>query len=155
MAAAASTEQGINLSLTEEHHMIRQAARDFAQKEIAPIATEFDESGKFPLETIRKMGKMGFMGIEIAEKYGGTGMDTISYVLALEAEIPRSRRLGRGNRGVFSHRTHVRIGRGDDAFPRRAGRGCLSAQREKIVGQQRAHGRLLYRFHADRARKRA
>jgi len=84
MAAAASTEQGINLSLTEEHHMIRQAARDFAQKEIAPIATEFDESGKFPLETIRKMGKMGFMGIEIAEKYGGTGMDTISYVLALE-----------------------------------------------------------------------
>jgi len=84
MAAATSTEQDLNLSLTEEHKMIRQAARDFAQKEIAPIANEFDESGKFPLKTIRKMGKMGLMGIETAEKYGGAGMDTIAYVLALE-----------------------------------------------------------------------
>lgn len=82
--AAASPEEGLNLSLTTEHQMIRQAACDFAQKEIAPIAAEFDESGEFPLETIRKMGEMGFMGIEIAEKYGGAGMDTIAYVLALE-----------------------------------------------------------------------
>jgi alkylation response protein AidB-like acyl-CoA dehydrogenase len=64
--------------------MIQQAARDFAQNEIAPIAAEFDESGEFPLETIRKMGAMGFMGIEIPEKYGGAGFDTLSYVLALE-----------------------------------------------------------------------
>jgi alkylation response protein AidB-like acyl-CoA dehydrogenase len=64
--------------------MIRQAARDFAQKEIAPIAAEFDESGEFPLDTIRKMGAMGFMGIEIPEEYGGAGLDTLSYVLALE-----------------------------------------------------------------------
>jgi alkylation response protein AidB-like acyl-CoA dehydrogenase len=64
--------------------MIRQAARDFAQNEIKPIAPEFDESGDFPLETIQKMGEMGFMGIEVPEKYGGAGMDTLAYVLALE-----------------------------------------------------------------------
>ncbi len=70
--------------LTEEHEMIRQAARDFAQKEIVPIAAEFDESGDFPVETIKQMGAMGFMGIEIPEEYGGAGMDTLSFVLALE-----------------------------------------------------------------------
>src|SRR5512136_971880 len=70
--------------LTSEHEMIRQAARDFAQKEIAPIAAQFDESGEFPHETIRKMGEMGFMGIEVSEEYGGAGMDTLAYVLALE-----------------------------------------------------------------------
>jgi alkylation response protein AidB-like acyl-CoA dehydrogenase len=64
--------------------MIRQAARDFAQKEIAPIAAEFDESGDFPYETIMMMGEMGFMGIEVPEEYGGAGMDTLAYVLALE-----------------------------------------------------------------------
>jgi alkylation response protein AidB-like acyl-CoA dehydrogenase len=69
---------------TEEHEMIRQAARDFAQNEIAPIAAEFDESGEFPQKTIRKMGEMGFMGIEVPEQYGGAGMDTLAYVLALE-----------------------------------------------------------------------
>jgi alkylation response protein AidB-like acyl-CoA dehydrogenase len=69
---------------TEEHEMIRQTARDFAQKEIAPIAAEFDESGEFPIQTIRKMGELGFMGIEVPEEYGGAGMDTLAYVLALE-----------------------------------------------------------------------
>lgn len=69
---------------TEEHEMIRQAARDFAQNEIAPIAAEFDESGEFPGKTIKKMGEMGFMGIEVPEEYGGAGMDTLAYVLALE-----------------------------------------------------------------------
>ena len=71
-------------SLTEEHKMIRDAARDFAQNEIVPIAAEFDESGEFPQATIQKMGGMGFMGIEIPEQYGGAGMDTLAYVLALE-----------------------------------------------------------------------
>ena len=69
---------------TEEHHMIRQAARDFAQKEIAPIAAEFDESGEFPSATVQKMGALGLMGIEVPEQYGGAGMDTLAYVLALE-----------------------------------------------------------------------
>lgn len=70
--------------LSDEHRMLRDAARDFAQKEIAPIAAEFDESGEFPKETIKKMGGLGFMGIEVPEAYGGAGMDTLAYVLALE-----------------------------------------------------------------------
>jgi alkylation response protein AidB-like acyl-CoA dehydrogenase len=77
------TEDGV-FPLSEEHQMIRQAARDFAQNEIAPIAAEFDESGDFPSATIAKMGAMGFMGIEVPEEYGGAGMDTLAYVLALE-----------------------------------------------------------------------
>ncbi|MFN2190085.1 MAG: acyl-CoA dehydrogenase family protein, partial [Candidatus Promineifilaceae bacterium] len=70
--------------ITEEHEMIQEAARDFAQNAIAPIATDYDESGDFPLETIKQMGALGFMGIEIPEQYGGVGMDTLAYVLALE-----------------------------------------------------------------------
>ena len=70
--------------LSPEHEMIRQAARDFAQKEIAPIAAQFDETGDFPSKTIKKMGEMGFMGIEVPEECGGAGMDTLAYVLALE-----------------------------------------------------------------------
>jgi alkylation response protein AidB-like acyl-CoA dehydrogenase len=70
--------------ITEEHEMIRDAARDFAQNAIAPIAAEFDESGDFPIDTIKQMGDLGFMGIEIPEQYGGVGMDTMAYVLALE-----------------------------------------------------------------------
>lgn len=70
--------------ISSEHEMIRQAARDFAQKEIAPIAAEFDESGEFPSKTVKKMGALGLMGIEIPEQYGGVGMDALAYVLALE-----------------------------------------------------------------------
>ena len=70
--------------LTEEHKMLRDAARGFARNEIAPIAAQFDESGGFPHETIKRMGGMGFMGVEIPEEYGGAGMDTLAYVLALE-----------------------------------------------------------------------
>ncbi len=73
-----------SFALSDEHEMIRQAARDFATKEIAPIAAEYDETGDFPFETIKKMGEMGFMGIEVPEAYGGAGMDTMAYVLALE-----------------------------------------------------------------------
>ncbi len=74
---------GPTLKLSSEHEMIQQVAREFAQKEIAPIAAEHDETGEFPSETIAKMGEMGFMGIEISEDYGGAGLDTLSYVLAL------------------------------------------------------------------------
>ena len=84
MAVSDLTHAGPNLQLTPEHEMIRQAAREFAQNEIAPIAAEHDESGEFPAQTVRKMGEMGFMGIEVPEGYGGAGLDTLSYVLALE-----------------------------------------------------------------------
>ncbi|NDJ52789.1 MAG: acyl-CoA dehydrogenase [Chloroflexi bacterium] len=74
----------MNLTLTSEHEMIRQAARKFAQERVAPIAPHHDETGEFPIETVREMGQMGFMGIEIPEEYGGAGMDTIAYAIALE-----------------------------------------------------------------------
>jgi alkylation response protein AidB-like acyl-CoA dehydrogenase len=74
----------MDLQLSEEHRMIQDAARDFAQNEIAKVAAHYDESGEFPYETVNKMGKLGFMGIEVPEKYGGAGMDTLSYVLALQ-----------------------------------------------------------------------
>ena len=73
----------MDLQLTAEHKMIQDMARDFAQKEIAPIAAKIDEAASFPTETVRKMGELGFMGIEIPEDYGGTGMDPLSYVLAM------------------------------------------------------------------------
>ncbi|MCP5101593.1 MAG: acyl-CoA dehydrogenase, partial [Chloroflexi bacterium] len=69
--------------ITEEHKMIQQEARRFAQEAIAPIAEHHDETGEFPLQTIRQMGQLGFMGIEVPEKYGGAGMDTLAYSMAL------------------------------------------------------------------------
>src|SRR5690349_6559243 len=82
--APVSGASGPSLTLTAEHEMIRQTAQDFAQKEIAPVAAEHDETGEFPFETIQKMGQLGLMGIEVPEAYGGAGLDTLAYVLALE-----------------------------------------------------------------------
>jgi alkylation response protein AidB-like acyl-CoA dehydrogenase len=84
MAVPETLSSSPSLDLSDEHQMIRQAARNFAQNEIAPIAAEYDESGEFPLQTIQKMGQMGFMGIEVPEAYGGAGMDTLAYALAME-----------------------------------------------------------------------
>ena len=74
----------MDFQLSEEHLMIRQAARDFAQQELLPGVIERDETQKFPLEQVRKLGEMGFMGMMVDPKYGGAGMDTVSYVLAME-----------------------------------------------------------------------
>ncbi len=74
----------MDLQLTEDHLLIQKTARDFAQNEIAPIAAYFDETGEFPYKTITQMGELGLMGIEVPEEYGGVGLDTMSYVLALE-----------------------------------------------------------------------
>jgi len=74
----------MDLQLSDEQRMIRDMARDFAQNEISPIAAHHDETGEFPHETIMRMGEQGFMGIEVPEEYGGVGMDTIAYILALE-----------------------------------------------------------------------
>jgi alkylation response protein AidB-like acyl-CoA dehydrogenase len=73
----------MDFRFTEDQLSIQSVARDFAQKRIAPIAAEFDKSGEFPLETIREMGKLGLMGIEVPHEYGGAGLDPISYVLAM------------------------------------------------------------------------
>jgi len=74
----------MDFALTEEQQLIQDAAREFAQNEIAPIAAEFDASGKFPSDSIRKAAELGFMGIEVPEEYGGSGLDSISYVLVME-----------------------------------------------------------------------
>lgn len=73
----------MDFQLTEEQLMIQAAARDFAEQQIAPVASEFDASGEFPLENIQAMGELGLMGIEVPEAYGGAGLDTIGYVLAM------------------------------------------------------------------------
>ncbi len=74
----------MNFNLTEEHLMIRDAARDFAKTELLPGVIERDEKQEFPQELVKKMGDLGFMGIMVDPKYGGSGMDTISYVLVME-----------------------------------------------------------------------
>jgi len=74
----------MDFSLTEEHKMIRDAARDFAQTELLPGVIERDHKQEFPQEIVKKMGDLGFMGIMVDPKYGGSGMDSISYVLVME-----------------------------------------------------------------------
>ena len=74
----------MDFRLSEEHVMIRQAARDFAKNECLPGVIERDEHQKFPLEQVKKLASLGFMGMMVDPAYGGAGMDTISYVLAME-----------------------------------------------------------------------
>ncbi|HIK62764.1 MAG TPA: acyl-CoA dehydrogenase [Flavobacteriales bacterium] len=74
----------MNFELTQEHKMIRDAARDFAQSELLPGVIERDETQTFPTEQVKKLGELGFLGMMVDPKYGGAGMDTISYVLAME-----------------------------------------------------------------------
>ncbi|MCY0877115.1 MAG: acyl-CoA dehydrogenase [Firmicutes bacterium] len=74
----------MQFDLTQEQTMIQQMVRDFAQAEIAPKAAEVDRTGRFPVETFEKMGKLGLLGLPISEEYGGAGADTVSYALAVE-----------------------------------------------------------------------
>lgn len=74
----------MDFQLSEEQLMIQQAARDFAQNELLPGVIDRDEHQKFPTEQIKKMGELGFLGMMVDPKYGGAGLDTISYVLAME-----------------------------------------------------------------------
>ncbi|AKH94746.1 acyl-CoA dehydrogenase [Elizabethkingia anophelis] len=74
----------MDFNLSEEQLMIQQAARDFAQNELLPGVIERDDQQKFPAEQVKKMGEMGFLGMMVDPKYGGAGMDSVSYVLAME-----------------------------------------------------------------------
>lgn len=74
----------MDFQLTEEHLMIQKAARDFAVNELLPGVIERDEHQKFPAEQIKKLGELGFLGMMVSPKYGGAGLDAISYVLAME-----------------------------------------------------------------------
>ena len=73
----------MDFKLTEEQLMIQQAARDFAKMELLPGVIERDEHSKFPTEQVKKMAELGFMGMMVDPKYGGSGLDSISYVLAI------------------------------------------------------------------------
>ena len=74
----------MNFNLTEEQLMIRNAARNFARTELLPGVIDRDENQQFPTEQVKKMGEMGFLGMMVSPQYGGSGLDTISYVLAME-----------------------------------------------------------------------
>ena len=74
----------MQFELTSEQKMIQDAARDFAQKEIAPVAAALDKEEKFPADIVKKLGELGFMGMTVPAELGGGGMDTLSYVVALE-----------------------------------------------------------------------
>lgn len=74
----------MNFTLSEEHLMIRDAARDFTQAELLPGVIERDEKQEFPAQQIKQLGELGFMGMMVSPDYGGSGMDTLSYVLAME-----------------------------------------------------------------------
>lgn len=74
----------MDFTLTEEHIMIRDAARDFAKSELLPGVIERDDKQEFPAEQVKKMGELGFLGMMASPEYGGGGMDTVAYVLAME-----------------------------------------------------------------------
>jgi alkylation response protein AidB-like acyl-CoA dehydrogenase len=84
MTSATLELPGLNFNLTEEHLAVQEAARDFAQTELLPGIVERDNEAKFPTEQVRKMGELGFLGMMVSPEYGGGGMDTVSYVLAME-----------------------------------------------------------------------
>jgi butyryl-CoA dehydrogenase len=79
----------LQLELTEEQRMIQQVARDFAEKEVRPLAEAIDREARFPRETVARMAELGLMGIAVPEAYGGVGADTVAYALALE-EVARA-----------------------------------------------------------------
>ena len=74
----------MHFQLSEEHLMIQKAARDFAQNECKPGVIERDEHQKYPYDQVMKLAELGFMGMMVSPDYGGAGMDTLSYVLAME-----------------------------------------------------------------------
>jgi butyryl-CoA dehydrogenase len=74
----------MEFELTEEQRMIRDTARDFAAREVAPKAAELDKTGRWPTEIVAKMGELGLLGVAIPQEHGGAGMDTLSYALAME-----------------------------------------------------------------------
>jgi alkylation response protein AidB-like acyl-CoA dehydrogenase len=79
-----ATQQGFSFELTEEQKAVRDAARDFAQNVLKPGVIDRDREQRFPKEEIKQLGELGFMGMMVSPEYGGGGMDTVSYVLAME-----------------------------------------------------------------------
>ena len=84
MAVSTLTAPGVSFQLSEEHLAVQAAARDFARTELLPGVIDRDEHQTFPAAQVQKMGQLGFMGMMVDPKYGGGGLDTVSYVLAME-----------------------------------------------------------------------
>ncbi|HEU4534641.1 MAG TPA: acyl-CoA dehydrogenase family protein, partial [Polyangiaceae bacterium] len=74
----------MDFDYTDEQTMLQSTARDFAQREVAPLAAELDRTGRWPTELVKRMGELGFMGVAVPEEHGGSGLDAVSYVLAME-----------------------------------------------------------------------
>src|SRR3984885_4918736 len=74
----------MDFELTDEQRMIRDTAREFAAREVAPKAAELDKTSRWPAEIVAKMGELGLLGVAIPQEHGGAGMDTLSYALAME-----------------------------------------------------------------------
>src|SRR3954469_861185 len=75
---------GMDFDLSDDHELIRRTVRDFAEREVAPVAEELDRTKTFPYEIVRKLGDLGLMGIPFPEEYGGAGADSLAYALAVE-----------------------------------------------------------------------
>jgi alkylation response protein AidB-like acyl-CoA dehydrogenase len=84
MTTATLDLQGLNFNLSEEHRAVQEAARDFAHNELLPGIVERDNEARFPTEQVKRMGELGFLGMMVSPDYGGSGLDTVSYVLAME-----------------------------------------------------------------------
>jgi short/branched chain acyl-CoA dehydrogenase len=74
----------VNLDLTQEHELLRQTVREFAEQRVAPVAEELDREGRFPYELVAELAELGLMGMTIPEEYEGAGADTVSYAIAIE-----------------------------------------------------------------------
>ena len=74
----------MDFTLSKKHEMARQLFKDFAETEVKPLAQEVDETEHFPMDTVKKMGKYGFMGIPVPKEYGGQGCDILTYVMCVE-----------------------------------------------------------------------
>jgi len=77
----------MRVELTDEQAMVRAMAAEFAQEHVAPIASEIDRDARFPHETVKRMGELGLLGIMVPEQWGGSGADTISYVVNLPGHV--------------------------------------------------------------------
>jgi alkylation response protein AidB-like acyl-CoA dehydrogenase len=84
MATAGLELQGLDFNLSEEHRAVQEAARNFAQNELLPGVIERDNEARFPAAQVKRMGELGFLGMMVSPDYGGSGLDTVSYVLAME-----------------------------------------------------------------------
>lgn len=76
--------RAMNFELTEEQRLVQQMARDFAQKEVAPLASALDKEGRWPAELVARMGELGLMGVAVPTEHGGAGLDNVSYAVAME-----------------------------------------------------------------------